>query len=261
MSGRAEDCDSAQEAAALPVAPRLYTRCPGCKTTYRISVAHLRQGRGEAHCQACQAPFSVLDSLAETPARAVPGQASPGKAPLLGKLDAVAQPPAPAPLAAAQMPKPPDSGRRTAAWTVGAAMMLALLALQVGVYAAPQLAQHAPLRSSLESACLALGCDDLPPFRATAQIRIQGHALNPNGGGYEFTLAVANHAPLPQAYPAVKLVLADGNGKPAAARVFQPAEYLPATAPALMPVGRPYEIRLLLAPPTGEIGGFSFDLL
>jgi predicted Zn finger-like uncharacterized protein len=251
-----------------PAAGRIYTQCPLCKTVYRITVAQLRGGRGEALCQQCLAGFNVLDTLAETAARARQGPAPAGQVPPLGRLDAVAPPesaligdslPADDPTSGGHSPAQRPALAARLAWGAGTLLLLALLAAQLGWFEGPQLAQNETLRPWLEAACQTVGCR-LPPFRAPARIQIVGHDLHPTADGYEFTLVLSNQASLPQPFPAVKLSLDAHGGNPAAVRVFQPEEYLPAAGSGAMAVGELQEIRLLLARPQQEIGGFSFEL-
>ncbi len=149
------------------------------------------------------------------------------------------------------------------AWATGALLLLVLLGAQFGLFEGPRWIQNERVRPWLETACQNLGCD-LPTFRSPKRIDIVDHALQPapNGiGGCEFTLILSNQASLPQAFPAIKLILSGNDGKPAAARVFQPGEYLPEHHPELMPVGKPQEVRVLLANPQHEVTGFYFELL
>lgn len=256
----------------LAPAGRFYTRCPGCKTVYRITLAQLRGGRGSAHCQQCGVDFVALETLAETAARVGEGADLAGHTPLLGCLDAVAEsappawkPPSPAGDADASWTGAPASPvkKNSRSWPMGALSLLALLGLQAGVFEGPRWVQDEAVRPWLEAACQDLGCR-LPAFRAPRLIRVIDHNLGPladGGEGYEFSLVLLSQAPLPQSFPGIKLVLAGHNGKPVAARVFQPTEYLQKPAPSLMAVGTSYEVRLLLAKPDKEVGGFSVDLL
>lgn len=248
---------------------RLYTQCPQCKTTYRITVAQLRLGRGEAECQECQARFNVLGALAENPARAVE-DASVGQPTLLGRLDAVpvhasgtTSPSIPSELAEGDDEATnPASWLGRVAWGGGTLALLALFVFQLGGFEGPRLAQDEGARPWLEAACQTLGCR-LPGFHAPRRIQIIDHTLSPAPDGidgYAFSVVLANQAALPQDFPAIKLVLAGHDGSPVAARVFQPAEYLKGSAMP-MAVGEPREIRLLLARPSHEVGGFSFELL
>lgn len=265
---------------AHPGTSRIFTQCPICKTAYRITLAQLRQGRGEAYCLECQASFNALSALADTAERAGSSPPPSNQVPRLGKLEAAGSPPGPigerekpslaAPAGKVSETEPlPAGGKKTAnratarlAWGIGTATLLGLLALQIGWFAWPELAQNERLRPWLDTACASLGCR-LPLFRAPRRIQIISHDLHPapeGVEGYEFTLTLANQASLPQAFPIIRLSLEDFSGGTAAVREFQPEEYLPQSSPSLMQVGELREIRLLLAKPNKEIGGFSFEL-
>ena len=261
------------------VSGRIYTQCPLCKTVYRISVAQLRQASGEAYCLECQAGFNALHTLAETAERTGSPPLPSRQPPRLGRMEEATNAAsnrdankAPASLGTTPADMPPvrpnrqEPNRATPgarwAWGVGSAGMIALLALQLIGFKGPELAQNERLRPWLENACEGLGCR-LPPFRAPDRIQIIDHALHPTAdgsGGYEFILTLSNQASIPQAFPVIKLSLEAFNGSPAGERAFQPEEYLPTSSPTLMPVGELREIRLLLAKPNREIGGFSFEL-
>ena len=273
-----EDTPLTSEPQQPPLATgRIYTQCPLCKATYRITVAQLRQGQGEAYCLECQASFNALPALAETADRAGADPLPSRQAPRLGKLEAAGAAPRQdtgrtpertgTGILTGNIPdtlEPPRPAPTTGclAWGIGAALMAALLALQVGWFAGPELEQNERLRPWLVKACGSLGCR-LPPYHAPRRIQIISHDLSPAPDGiegYEFTLVLANQAPLPQAFPSIKLSLEAFNGSPAAVREFQPEEYLSEPSPNLMPLGEPIEIHLLLAKPNREIGGFSFEL-
>jgi len=250
-------------ASAQSAAGRLYTQCPLCKTVYRIVVAQLRQGNGEAYCQHCQAGFNALITLAETAERAAIIRSPSNAIPHLGILEAVDKSlrrPSESPAF-----EPPAEHRATPGqllWGVGAALLLTLLALQMGWFVGPDIIQNERMRPWLETACANLGCR-LPVFRAPRRIQIINHDLRPAPDGiegYEFALVLSNQASLPQAFPSIRLSLETYNGNLIAASEFQPADYLAKSSPALMPVGTLTEIHLILSKPTREIGGFSFEL-
>lgn len=131
---------------------------------------------------------------------------------------------------------------------------------QIYLFEGQHLAQTARLRPWLESLCAALGCE-LPPFKDLGRLRILDRALNrvdEQRTGLEFRLSFANESSLPQAFPAIQLVLNELDGSPIAERLFEPQDYLPEWRPGLtMPVGQPFEIRLALAKPSREVGGFT----
>jgi hypothetical protein len=148
-------------------------------------------------------------------------------------------------------------------WWLGTFAMMALLAWQVSIFEGHQLVQNERVRPWLELACESFACE-LPPYKDTSRIQVVDRALLPapdDIDGYEFSVILSNQSALAQAFPSIKLILLELNGRAVASRVFGPDEYLDATHPAKMPVGKPFEIRLLLAKPSSEVGGFSFDLL
>jgi hypothetical protein len=153
---------------------------------------------------------------------------------------------------------------RQYAWEGGVLLLLGLTVMQTIVFEGSSLAQNRRVRPVLESLCATTGCV-LPAFIDRQKIQVVRTDLNPapnNIDGFEFELALINQSTRPQTFPRIKLVLTALNGHPAAARIFNSEDYLPADSDRLMLVGKAYDIQLLLAAPPGhEVGGFSFDLL
>jgi len=264
----------------------MYTQCPSCRTTYRISARQLRIGRGEALCQECQIAFNAITALAENPRDALPGDPRQPVLPVLGATEAVPGTPYERDSArsAVELPSmsaapakryvdwPPDEEAAPApawswasilAWGIGSFMLLGLLAVQVLLFEGDRLVQNPQLRPMLDLACDTLKCA-LPEFRASQDIRVVSRSLRPTAdddGALEFNLVIANKSSLAQAFPNIRLALTDGGGRPVLARLFTPSDYLPDRDSSLMPVGKPFEIRLLLAKPQRDVVGFEFDLL
>ncbi len=266
----------------------MFTRCPECKTAYRISVDQLRAGRGEALCERCQIVFNALVSLGHAVKDTTREDAPQIRPPLLGDRDAVLLP--------KFEPKPPDkSGSEGAGsaydaqafeqegkgsrgekstgplsvtpvvwWGLGVSGLAALLIVQLVVFEGGRMVQSARMRPWLEMICKTVDCH-LPPYKDVRRIHIFDRALRPDSmrdDALEFQLIFANQSDLPQILPNLKLVLIELNGSPVAERIFTPAEYLPeGESVSLMPVGKPFEIRLLLAKPNHDVGGFTFELL
>ncbi|QSA96698.1 zinc-ribbon and DUF3426 domain-containing protein [Methylococcus sp. EFPC2] len=275
----------------------MYTQCPGCKTVFRIDVARLRSAHGEVLCQRCHIVFNALGALSETVSEAT--SESPGNSalpPSLGPAETVATSRyeqemrqdtvhgadgLPSFSADANRPvrrrvpersveAPPvepegsaDSRFAGWGWGLGSTALLLLALGQLAVFEGPRLAQQEDLRAGLEWLCRPLRCS-LPEFHQLDRIRIVDRALQaaPDDiDGFEFSLIMVNQARLPQAYPTLRLALTEVNGAPIAVRQFKPEEYLGSVRPGSMPVGQPVEVRLLLARPAREIGGFSFELI
>jgi predicted Zn finger-like uncharacterized protein len=263
----------------------MYTQCTTCKTTYPISAAQLRAGRGEVVCPRCRRVFDALDALSDTARDAVPDQLLPAKPTALGAgqtvpssgqdqtmWEEVAGGGLPGPSGAAsdvfgrwheESEAPSSSPAIRAAWWLGSLAMLAALIAQVSVFQGARLAQNEQLRPWLEMLCEELACA-LPAFKDTRQIQIVDKTLQPAPGGIdglEFSLVLANQARIPQAFPAIQLVLTDFNNTPVAARVFQPKEYLAELHNGLMPVGKPFEVHLVVVKPLRDVAGFKFELI
>lgn len=267
----------------------MYTRCPGCKTIYAISVEQLRSGRGEALCERCNLAFGVLDTLANTAANATPDELASSNPPILGRTAAVsslgeehrivAELTDNGPPAIASIPRgtalpgygdwteapelSPASTSRRIPWTLGAASLLAVLLLQIIVFKGSQIAQDERFRPWLDLLCEGLPCT-LPPFRSIPQIQILDKALQPgsqNENVLQFSLILSNQASLPQAFPAIKLILTDFHNQPVASGLFKPEEYLTKPNGGLMPVGKSFEIRMLFPKPRREVAGFAFELI
>lgn len=50
----------------------MFTECPECQTTFRLTAEDLRRAQGRVRCGACHAVFNALESLAEEPEAAPP---------------------------------------------------------------------------------------------------------------------------------------------------------------------------------------------
>lgn len=269
----------------------MYTRCPECHTPYRVNVRAMRAGAEDVLCGHCQLVFNAGAYLevkvpeAESPdgvqfAAHVPVADTSGAAvtPVASRwwLDGPGDADSPDGEAAiggiyAEVRRRNRSRVRSRSrsglgdawmWGLGALALAGLLAVQVFWFEKKHLAQNTLARPWLDGLCASLGCA-LPPFRDTAHIKIMDRSLNMAGNrrdGFEFSLSFANQSELPQVYPKLKLVLNELGGKPIAERVFDPIEYLPGwQEDALMQVGAPVEVRLSLAKPSREIGGFGIE--
>lgn|GEM_PF-747292 len=267
----------------------MYTRCPECKTAYRISIVQLRTGRGEALCEHCHIVFNVLVSLAQAPKDAVPEGTPQAKPPVLGAQEAVLVRKFERELLdesgaddrSGTERKGRSFGRvsrgvrgkdaadsspvmQEVLWGLGSFGLLALLVAQLVIFEGERIVQNARMRPWLDMACKTINCS-LPPYKDVGRIQIFDRALRPDSNrndALEFQLVFANQSNLPQRLPNLKLVLTELSGSPVAERIFTPAEYLPeGEKVSLMPVGKPFEIRLMLAKPSTDVGGFIFELL
>lgn len=246
---------------------------------YGIDPRLLRKDQAEALCERCNTVFDALAFLSVKADGTEVGAVrllnpsvlvDPATTLLSGigrqrmeELDAAARPESPDPLAADQPFRRrfrPSSD--TLRWGGGALALLILLLIQVYSFEGKRLAQIPQVRPALENLCAVFGCT-LSPFRDPDRLQILDRTLNMAANaksGFEFSLVFANQADLPQAFPKLKLVLDELDGKPVAERVFEPIEYLADWQEgALMPVGKLFEVRLAIAKPSREVGGFTIE--
>jgi predicted Zn finger-like uncharacterized protein len=258
----------------------MFTRCPKCRALYELGVPELRAGGGEVLCGQCRIIFSALHSLADSPEDATPSRQLKLKIPLLDAVPVqAAEVPSKHPIAA--FPEPEEAAAEdeefqedfagyaappsaSPLWAVACLAAVALWFWQGWHFERDRLAQDARYRPLMETACRLAGCA-LPVRRDLARIEILDRQLNPAEGtvdGLEFHTVLANYADFPQPFPRLKLSLTHFDGDPIAQRVFSPEEYLsPEVAAREMPVGDPYEVRILIAPPEKTVGGFTIELL
>ena len=150
----------------------LMTRCPHCGTAFRVKPEQLRARGGRVRCGHCQAPFSALESLIDTPPTeaVVPDEAPQAPAPAVAtEKPAVVESPL-APMPPMVTAKPPAAtpafavqsamaGHRTSTWNSQSTSELAP--------PIPELDPSAPAKPTY-SLDFDLDADDLPPAPAHA---------------------------------------------------------------------------------------------
>lgn len=153
-------------------------------------------------------------------------------------------------------------GARSPAWKWAVLAALGVLAGQALVFEGAHWAQNPRYRPWLDKLCAIAG-RRLPEFRDLTRVEIIERGLTPARGGVdglEFRAVIANYANQPQRFPDLRLTLTQYDGDPIAQRQFSPAEYLSQAPMALMAVGAPTEVQLLIANPGRSVGGFTIDL-
>ncbi|QJD30752.1 DUF3426 domain-containing protein [Methylococcus geothermalis] len=229
----------------------MFTRCPSCGTAYGISVRQLREGRGVMLCDHCGRVFNALPGLEES----VPDSFSQPPKGVSGRWFGGGR-------RGYDEPARPGLFLRLV-WSVGSIVLTIVLLGQVAYFGSMRFAQDEAMRPWLVMLCDAVGCQ-VPPYSDVESIQIVERTLRPvpATGGYEFRLVMANQSTAAQVFPSIVLRVVDRQGKPAAGRVFSPAEYLPkGSGLSMMPVGKSLEVRLDLAKPDRDISGFTFELI
>lgn len=210
----------------------MFSRCPHCDKQRKVSIKQLRDGRGLLKCKRCGQTFEALASLSE-------------------RQDEKIKPRAGFELALRQEDQRPV---RHWAWSLGSALMVLMLAAQIGYFETSRPA----VQSVLALACLALNCD-LPPVSNPQEWAISHSDLQPQlDNRYWLTAALTNQAGIKQVFPKLKLTLMDFNGGILAERVLAPRQYVRASELA---ADETVEIRLPLTIPAADIGGFTLTTL
>lgn len=248
----------------------MYVHCPGCKTCYRLKARHLAVGHGEVYCARCNQLFDALDHLSdEIFSIAISAELSASRIPVLGHEDAMSglmteqrQPAEKKTLETAEDSEEHWFSRL--GWLAGNVVLTMMLCLQFAYMLLYHQANEEGSRPWIEKLCVYAHCK-LPPFHDVTALQIMARQLRPittEKQGYELLLVFANQASLPQSLPKIRLTLMDKAGHPIAQRIFSPREYLtPPLNAALMPPGKPYEIRLQVSRTVRDVGGFTFVLI
>lgn len=154
---------------------------------------------------------------------------------------------------------------RAPAWHWGLlALLFVLLALQVLLAERTRLAADARWRPLLAAICRPLGCT-LPPWHepdAFALLDRQVRPLANDDAVLQVRASFRNDARWPQAWPALRLSLADADGRLIGSRVIAPHEYLrraPAADERLLP-GQSARIAFRVREPAAETAAFTFEL-
>lgn len=248
----------------------LFTRCPACRTVFRVTTRELQASSGRVRCGHCREVFDAFASLSAQepaaedaavardgpPAEVVAPPAVPPSAPAK-----VSQRPAPRPDPAASLYewefREPPQRRHTALWASAALLLACAAALQAAIAFRDELRDAVPATLvAYERACDWFGCE-LPLPRLAERLHVESSDLrvlnNALPNQIELMVLLRNRARLAVEYPAFELALTDGSNQVLGRRVFLPSEYLPANVAlrAGLPADGEVPIRLYLD--TGSI--------
>jgi predicted Zn finger-like uncharacterized protein len=259
----------------------LYTRCPNCDTTFRVTTQQLQASGGQVRCGHCQKIFDAFATLtAQEPRVASQEPVTSQQNPSM--LEPNAQPIfAQAPISPSDNPqlvrpdpaaglyewefKMPESPRRIALWTVLALMLAMVLVVQAAYMFRTEMMVLLPqTRSYYVRLCESVGCViGLPKLSNYLHIEASDLKVadpsHPNE--IQLLLSVRNRAPVALAYPAFELTLTNSIEQAVARRVFLPAEYLPPGAQAGgLKAGTELPIQLYLDTGTLRAAGYRLYL-
>ena len=227
----------------------LFTRCPGCETTFRVTTHQLQASGGQVRCGHCQKIFDAFATLTAQEPQPEPQDPviPPTRLDETAKNEQDSRPgfsatpvsqkgkPAPArPDPAATLYewefKMPESPRRTALWTIMAFVMVTGLVAQAAyVFRTEMMVLLPQTRSYYALICESIGCAiGLPKLSNYLHIEASDLKVvdpsHPNE--IQLLLSVRNRAPVDLAYPAIELTLTNPMEQAVARRVFLAGEYL-----------------------------------
>lgn len=239
-----------------------FTRCPGCRTVFRVTSAQLALREGQVRCGHCRTVFDGTARLI----RLAPGSAPPPEDEANGPLtvtlrsahalepvtaDAAARE-ARATADATKVQRPPaqhvDYDQRfawdrprgrsravTLAYLAGFLVLVALFAAQLVWHYRDLVAAHYPAtRATLDRMCAVAGCT-IKPLRDIGWLSIDSSDLQADPahkGLLILTATVRSRAPYAVAYPHLELTLTDAQDAVVVRRALAPADYVGATLDA-----------------------------
>jgi len=162
----------------------------------------------------------------------------------------------------------PPQHRKTAAWSLGIILLLAIFISQFSYFKRNDLSRHAALRPWLEFICSFTSCT-IPLMRDRSQIKFIARHVADHPDVQDaliVTLTMVNTANFPQPYPELKLDFADIDNKPVAQRIFEPSQYLSAQINAQSDAGQgmkpdnPVTVSLALIDPGKNAVNFKFEI-
>ena len=187
----------------------LVTRCPGCRTAFRVRREQLAAHFGTVRCGKC-------------------GHAFNGVAALVGEGDERTA--APSEAALPEFLEPPRTRGASWLWAFLSAAAVVALVLQLHLTRTEVIAWVPQLRPAFEAVCRLAGCV-VPLPRRPELIRIVSSDMHDDPARQLFVLnaLLHNSARFPQQYPDLELTLTHA-GKPLTRRVLRPVEYLESRA-------------------------------
>lgn len=248
----------------------MYTRCPECRTPFRITRAQLTARGGLVRCGKCQGVFSASEHLlwfaptAETPANGTFIVDEPKRRTRRKRRTAHADDrtdPAIPTISELSWARPQRRLHPLAWATINVALLVGLLAQGLYFYR-NELARHNALQAVVAEYCFWLGCDiDTSEPWVAPELGTTTIAPHPRfANALRLRAVLVNRADAPQLHPRMEIVLTDSTGTVLARRIFQPRDYLEAPTPDMQPnVAVPALVDL--TNPDGKAVGYEIRLL
>ncbi|MEP7328536.1 MAG: DUF3426 domain-containing protein [Betaproteobacteria bacterium] len=234
------------------MADELFTRCPGCKTVFRVTDAQLALRDGQVRCGHCRTVFNGpehLISLAPvTPSDddAPHDELSSGPPTVTLRSARALDPPPPEdtpPATAATAvdyenrfaweTKKAPSRARTILGIIGIPILVLALFAQAVHHFRDSLAANSPaLKPLLVRTCALVGCT-IQPLRSVSALSIEASDLQADPahrGLLVLTATIRNRAPYTVGFPYLELSLTDAQDQAVVRRALAPADYVSGTA-------------------------------
>ncbi|HEX4884617.1 MAG TPA: zinc-ribbon and DUF3426 domain-containing protein [Casimicrobiaceae bacterium] len=235
------------------MAEEKFTRCPGCRTVFRVTPAQLALREGQVRCGHCRTVFDGTANLIRLSTGSTPPAQDESTGPLTVTLRSAAalEPMTASPATATVRPTPPpeeapapshvDYDKRFAwdrpkARSRGAALLYAtgivvlagLLLGQLAWHYRDLLAAHWPSARPLLTRMCAIGGCEIRPLRDVAWLSIDASDLQADPahkGLLILSATIRNRAPYAVAHPHLELTLTEGQDTVVVRRALTPAEY------------------------------------
>jgi predicted Zn finger-like uncharacterized protein len=266
----------------------MYTRCPACLTTFKVTPTQLAARGGLVRCGICSAIFHAEQRLlrvppkpgaeATEPAREETVATKKNKRVRAGKSRNTisrrhprTEPALPTSTEDAGIPTvtelegivKPRSFWRPFFWSLGNLALLILLAGQILYFYHDELAVDPSWRPVVREFCDYAGCE-LRPRRDIARIELLQTSIAPHPK-YENALRIratlVNRATFTQAYPGMEISLTSNGGQVLARRTFAPAQYLETPATAALAPNVVATALLDVTNPDGKAVGYEIRLV
>jgi len=268
----------------------MYTQCPACLTTFKVTPAQLAARGGVVRCGICSSVFHAEQRRLQVPPQPAPGAVAPNpedtpppgtgqrrrapkerRATSRRRRDKIKY--APVPLVDdADFPivteletfaRPHSRWRAALLWGFGDLLLLLLLAGQFVYFYRDELAKNPSWRPLVAEFCGYARCE-LRPLQDVAAIELLQTTIAPHpqyDNALRIRTTLVNRAAFPQDYPGMEVSLTDNGGRVIARRTFTPAQYLPAPAAGAMSPNVVAMTLLDVTNPDGKAVGYEIRLV
>ena len=243
----------------------LVTRCPGCHTIFRLTGGQLHSHNGDVRCGQCKQVFNGFAALIAVTGACIQPVVMllPSDSDQSDSDNVAARPIAETSPPVDHFDIQPSAPRISRRWLVPNAVLLVLLLSQLmHAYRTEIFIAFPAFRPVLDKYCTLMQCEvDLP--RHLHLLSLESSDLRVSSSAdpdvVELSAIIRNHAPFPQALPALLLTLTDTDEKPLANRIFTAKDYLDSAADQSVFVGGS-EIQVQCFLNTNQLNAMGYKL-